>query len=159
MGFFLPLVVDGTLQNVSATQDTAITFAPATLAANPGLSGVEIIVPPRGEDLFLWLRDGRGDVVAAGLTPTDGRRRGGVAFSRPYDFVSQVIVARAEKGMNFGVVLVPEGLIEFIPEVGALIAELNDLLAEEAAYYETLRSFEDQQEFINQMLKKESKKL
>ncbi|MBQ5778545.1 MAG: diphosphate--fructose-6-phosphate 1-phosphotransferase [Paludibacteraceae bacterium] len=39
------------------------------------------------------------------------------------------VVRRAEKGDNFGTVLVPEGLLEFVPEMKALIAELNDLLA------------------------------
>ena len=43
-----------------------------------------------------------------------------------------VVVKRAEKGDNFGVILVPEGLIEFIPEMKVLIAELNDLLAKKA---------------------------
>ena len=42
---FLPLVPAGALQNVSATQDTTITFTPETLAANPGLAGVEVHVP------------------------------------------------------------------------------------------------------------------
>ena len=51
------------------------------------------------------------------------------------DLVS-IIVARAEKGMNFGVALIPEGLIEFIPEIKVLIAELNDLLAVNAAAIE-----------------------
>lgn len=36
---------------------------------------------------------------------------------------------RAARGLEYGVVLIPEGLIDFIPEVGALIAELNDVLA------------------------------
>lgn len=40
-----------------------------------------------------------------------------------------VIVARAAEGKNYGVILVPEGLIEFVPEVSALLKELNDLLA------------------------------
>jgi pyrophosphate--fructose-6-phosphate 1-phosphotransferase len=39
------------------------------------------------------------------------------------------VVARAEKGCNFGIVLIPEGLIEFIPEIKVLIGELNELLA------------------------------
>jgi len=43
--------------------------------------------------------------------------------------VATVISKRAEKGFNFGVVLIPEGLIEFIPEVGSLIAQLSDVLA------------------------------
>lgn len=50
------------------------------------------------------------------------------------DIVNQladVVAARAAEGNNFGTVLVPEGLIEFIPAVGRLIAELNDLLAKE----------------------------
>ena len=40
-----------------------------------------------------------------------------------------VIVARAAAGKNYGVVLIPEGLIEFVPEVNVLLAEINELLA------------------------------
>lgn len=43
--------------------------------------------------------------------------------------IVQVIVNRANQGLNFGTVLIPEGLIEFIPAMKKLIAELNDLLA------------------------------
>ena len=43
--------------------------------------------------------------------------------------VAGVVAKRAEKGNNFGMVLIPEGLIEFIPEVGALISQLSDVLA------------------------------
>lgn len=46
------------------------------------------------------------------------------------DYIAKVIARRAEDDHNFGVVLVPEGLIEFIPEMKTLITELNDLLAE-----------------------------
>ncbi len=70
--------------------------------------------------------------------------------------LSDVVVKRSENGENFGVVLVPEGLIEFIPEMGALISELNDLLAEKAAYYNTLNTFEEQSEWINKNLSKDS---
>ena len=45
------------------------------------------------------------------------------------DGIAQAVVARAEKGCNFGIVLIPEGLIEFIPEIKVLIGELNELLA------------------------------
>lgn len=45
------------------------------------------------------------------------------------DDIAQVIAARAAQGNNFGTVLIPEGLIEFIPAVKKLIAELNDYLA------------------------------
>ena len=44
-------------------------------------------------------------------------------------YIAQVVADRAADGNNFGTVLIPEGLIEFIPAMKALIAELNDLLA------------------------------
>ena len=43
--------------------------------------------------------------------------------------IATVVAKRAENGDNFGVVLIPEGLIEFIPAMKKLIAELNDMLA------------------------------
>ncbi|XP_010422247.1 PREDICTED: pyrophosphate--fructose 6-phosphate 1-phosphotransferase subunit beta 2-like isoform X1 [Camelina sativa] len=46
------------------------------------------------------------------------------------DNIVDVICKRAENGYNYGVVLVPEGLIDFIPEVQELISELNEVLAE-----------------------------
>lgn len=45
------------------------------------------------------------------------------------DVICDSICARAEAGLDFGLVLIPEGLIEFIPAMGELISELNDLLA------------------------------
>ncbi len=44
------------------------------------------------------------------------------------DEITEVVISRAEKGMNFGTVLVPEGLIEFIPTMKDLMAELNQML-------------------------------
>ena len=57
------------------------------------------------------------------------------------DIVEQIceaVAARAAKGDNYGVVLVPEGLIEFIPAIGRLIDELNDLLADHGEEYKDL---------------------
>ena len=48
------------------------------------------------------------------------------------NYIANIVAKRASKGMNFGTVLIPEGLIEFIPAVKALIAELNDLLAHDS---------------------------
>ncbi len=45
-------------------------------------------------------------------------------------YIAKAVAERAERGLNFGTVLIPEGLIEFIPAMKSLIAELNDLLAE-----------------------------
>ena len=44
-------------------------------------------------------------------------------------YIAQAVANRAAKGLNFGIVLVPEGLIEFIPAIKKLISELNDMLA------------------------------
>lgn len=52
--------------------------------------------------------------------------------------IATAVAKRAEDGSNFGVVLIPEGLIEFIPAIGRLIDELNDLLAEHGADYKDL---------------------
>ena len=49
--------------------------------------------------------------------------------------IAKAVAHRAEQGNNFGVVLIPEGLIEFIPAIGRLIQELNDLLAAHGADY------------------------
>ncbi|WP_303921161.1 MULTISPECIES: diphosphate--fructose-6-phosphate 1-phosphotransferase [Draconibacterium] len=46
------------------------------------------------------------------------------------DYMAGIVANRAADGNNFGVALIPEGLIEFIPEMKVLISELNDLLAE-----------------------------
>lgn len=46
-------------------------------------------------------------------------------------YIAQAVADRAADGSNFGTVLIPEGLIEFIPAIKRLIAELNDLLASE----------------------------
>lgn len=47
-------------------------------------------------------------------------------------YIAKAVAERAERGLNFGTVLIPEGLIEFIPAMKSLIAELNDLLADTA---------------------------
>lgn len=48
------------------------------------------------------------------------------------DYIADVICKRSELGYNYGVILIPEGLIDFIPEVQHLIAELNEILARES---------------------------
>jgi pyrophosphate--fructose-6-phosphate 1-phosphotransferase len=46
------------------------------------------------------------------------------------DQIAEAVVKRSEKKENFGVVLVPEGLVEFIPKMGVLISELNDIMSQ-----------------------------
>ena len=64
------------------------------------------------------------------------------------DIVNQladVVAARAAEGNNFGTVLIPEGLIEFIPAVGRLIAELNDIIAK---YADEFAASNDKRAFV-----------
>ncbi len=58
------------------------------------------------------------------------------------DDIARVISARADVGKNYGVVLIPEGLIEFIPSFKKLISNLNDLLAKHEAAFAKLESTE-----------------
>ena len=64
------------------------------------------------------------------------------------DQMAAVIAKRAANGDNFGVALIPEGLIEFVPEVKALIAELNDLLAREAEAFGKLNDADSKIAFV-----------
>ncbi len=64
------------------------------------------------------------------------------------DFITDVIVKRGNKGIDFGVIVIPEGLVEFIPEVKALINELNDLLAKKADEYSTIIEADEKIAFI-----------
>lgn len=48
------------------------------------------------------------------------------------DYISNIVARRAAQGCNFGTVLIPEGLIEFIPAIKRLIAELNEVLTDTA---------------------------
>ena len=78
-----------------------------------------------------------------------------MTLNQVVDNLCQVIARRAEDGNNFGTVIVPEGLIEFIPAIGRLIQELNDLLAQHGSEYKDLDK-KAQREYIIQHLSKEN---
>ncbi|MDR1748758.1 MAG: diphosphate--fructose-6-phosphate 1-phosphotransferase, partial [Spirochaetaceae bacterium] len=67
-----------------------------------------------------------------------------------------VIAKRAENGENFGVIIIPEGLIEFIPEMKTLIAELNDLMSLKAEEFNALSAFDAQKKWLESNLSKAS---
>lgn len=69
--------------------------------------------------------------------------------------IASAVADRAARGMNYGVVLIPEGLIEFIPSIGRLIDELNDLLAAHGADYKDLDE-DTQRKYILAHLSKEN---
>lgn len=75
------------------------------------------------------------------------------------NYIADVVQTRGNDGNNFGVAIIPEGLIEFIPEVKVLISELNDLLAKHEKDYAALNSAEEQFAFIQSHLSDGSSKV
>ena len=72
--------------------------------------------------------------------------------------IAEVVAKRAAKGWNFGTVLIPEGLIEFIPAIKSLIAELNDFLAHHEAEFRAVAA-EEQRAFVISQLSEANSKL
>ena len=65
------------------------------------------------------------------------------------NYIADSVAKRAANGDNFGVAIIPEGIVEFVPEFSALIKEINELLAGEAtAKFNALPSWNDKFEFI-----------
>lgn len=73
-------------------------------------------------------------------------------------YIAQVVANRAAQGNNFGTVLIPEGLIEFIPAMKRLIAELNDFLAANASEFALIKK-SHQREYIISKLSKENSEI
>lgn len=67
------------------------------------------------------------------------------------EYIAKAVVARSKEGNNYGTVLIPEGIIEFIPAIKKLIAQLNDMLAEK-----TGMSREETIDFVKKNLTKEN---
>lgn len=64
------------------------------------------------------------------------------------EHLASIVAKRAARGLDYGIILIPEGVVEFIPEVKALISELNTMLAKEAAPYAKLETWQDQSSFV-----------
>ena len=63
--------------------------------------------------------------------------------------IADSVEKRAANGDNFGVAIIPEGIVEFVPEFSALIAEINELLAgEKTAQFNALPDWNAKYEFI-----------
>ena len=75
-----------------------------------------------------------------------------LTLSQVADQITDSVVKRAANGENFGVVVIPEGVIEFIPEVKALIAELNDTLAVKGAELEAITDWDAKLEFLSTII-------
>ncbi len=65
------------------------------------------------------------------------------------DYIADSVANRAAQGMNYGVALIPEGVVEFVPEFSVLIHEINELLAgSKADEFNALPSWDDKYAFI-----------
>ena len=72
-----------------------------------------------------------------------------MSLAQVADQIADSVAARAAKGMNFGVAIIPEGIVEFVPEFSVLIAEINELLAgSKADAFNALPSWDAKYEFI-----------
>ena len=80
-----------------------------------------------------------------------------MSLSQIADYIADSVEARAAKGMNFGVAIIPEGVVEFVPEFSALIAEINELLAgSKAEAFNALSNWKEKYAFIENGLSKEA---
>ena len=80
-----------------------------------------------------------------------------MSLSAIADYIADSVAARAAKGMNFGVAIIPEGVVEFVPEFSVLIQEINELLAgSKADAFNALPTWEEKYAFIEKGLTKES---
>ena len=66
-------------------------------------------------------------------------------------YIAQAVANRAAEGNNFGIVLIPEGLIEFIPAMKALIAELNDFLAANGEEFNSIEPNKQREYIISKL--------
>ena len=73
------------------------------------------------------------------------------------DYIADSVAKRAETAGNFGVAIIPEGIVEFVPEFSVLIAEINELLAgEKADKFNALPGWKEKYAFIEAGLTRES---
>ena len=80
-----------------------------------------------------------------------------MSLSTIADYIADSVEKRAAKGLNFGVAIIPEGVVEFVPEFSMLIAEINELLAgSKATAFNALATWKEKYEFIEKGLSKEA---
>lgn len=80
-----------------------------------------------------------------------------MSLSSIANYIADSVCARAERGLNFGVAIIPEGVVEFVPEFKTLISEINELLAgSKADEFNKLDSWTEKYSFIENGLSKAS---
>lgn len=79
------------------------------------------------------------------------------SLSEIADYIADAVEKRSANGNNFSVAIIPEGVVEFVPEFKALIAEINELLAgNKTEEFNALGSWEEKYAFIEKGLTAES---
>lgn len=79
------------------------------------------------------------------------------SLSEIADYIADAVEKRSANGNNFGVAIIPEGVVEFVPEFKVLIAEINELLAgNKTEEFNALGSWEEKYAFIEKGLTAES---
>ena len=80
-----------------------------------------------------------------------------MSLSQIADYIADSVAERSANGMNFGVAIIPEGVVEFVPEFSVLIQEINELLAgSKTEEFNALPTWADKYAFIEKGLTKES---
>ncbi len=80
-----------------------------------------------------------------------------MSLSEIANYIADSVATRAKNGCNFGIAIIPEGIVEFVPEFSVLIKEINELLAGEMTdKFNALLTWKDKYEFIQEGLTKES---
>ena len=83
-----------------------------------------------------------------------------MSLSEIADYIADSVNERANRGMNFGVAIIPEGVVEFVPEFKKLIQEINELLAgSKANEFNELPTWNDKYQFIEKGLSEQSFKV
>jgi len=76
----------------------------------------------------------------------------GMTLKEIVDYIADVVIKRSEAGKNYGILIVPEGLPEFIPEIKVLIDELSTILGKEEEYIHSLPDHDERVQHLNTRL-------
>lgn len=76
----------------------------------------------------------------------------GITLEQIVDYITDVVIQRAERGKNYGIALVPEGLVEFIGDIKTLIDELSAILGAEEEYIHSLPDHSERVQYLSTKL-------
>ncbi len=79
-----------------------------------------------------------------------------MTLAQVISYIGDRVIARADRGLNYGLVVIPEGIIEFVPEMKSLISELNDILSHHQEEWQMVSSSETKFEWLRKHLDSES---